>query len=201
MEIEYGKKIEFEKELSSLDQFVIAFTRILNKSGIKYVIISGYVAILFGRNRTSEDVDIIIEKLDLAKFKALWTALLSEFECLNTTNAEDAYKIYLLCGDSIRFSRKGKYVPNMEIKFPNISLDGFDLLALNERKEVVVNDNQMFISQIELQIAFKFSLGSDKDIEDAVYLYELFKDKLDIKLLRAFSRKLKIEDLLNKSTE
>ena len=64
MEIEYGKKIEFEKELSSLDQFVIAFTRILNKSGIKYVIISGYISILLGRTRATEDIDLFIKKID-----------------------------------------------------------------------------------------------------------------------------------------
>lgn len=54
-------KIEFKKELNDLDKFVVDFTSILNKLGINYVIVSGYVAILFGRNRTSEDVDIIMK--------------------------------------------------------------------------------------------------------------------------------------------
>ena len=52
------KKIEFRKELNDLDKFVIDFTSILNKLKIKYVIVSGYVAILFGRSRSSEDIDI-----------------------------------------------------------------------------------------------------------------------------------------------
>lgn len=35
----------------------------------RYVLISGYVSILFGRNRSSEDIDMIVEKLDYEKFK------------------------------------------------------------------------------------------------------------------------------------
>jgi len=34
------------------------------------------------------------------------------------------------------------------------------------------------ISPLELQIAFKLYLGSDKDIEDAAYLYEIFSAHL-----------------------
>ena len=56
----------------------------------------------------------------------------------------------------------------------------------------------MFISQIELQIPFKLFLGSEKDIEDAKYLYSLLKDKLNMELLNEFNRKLKIVDLFNK---
>ena len=59
MELKFsGNKIVFEKELNKLDKFVIDFTSILNKLDIRYVIVSGYVAILFGRNRSSEDIDI-----------------------------------------------------------------------------------------------------------------------------------------------
>jgi len=50
MEIKYSNKgIEFEKELNSLDKFTIKFTSILNKLNINYVVVSGYVSILFGR--------------------------------------------------------------------------------------------------------------------------------------------------------
>jgi len=48
-------------------------------------LISGYVAILFGRSRASEDIDIFIEKLSYDRFLELWKALDEKFECLNTT--------------------------------------------------------------------------------------------------------------------
>ena len=59
----------------------------------------------------------------------------------------------------------------------------------------------MFISPIELQIAFKIYLGSEKNIEDAKHLYELFKDKLNIGLLKEFNRNLKIEKEFNEYLE
>ncbi len=199
MEIKYTKKrIEFEKNLNSLDNFVIRFTSILNKLSIKYVIVSGYVSILFGRNRTSEDVDLIIEKINLDKFRALWVELYREFECLNTDNPKTAYNEYLLNETSVRFSKKGMYLPNMEVKFPNSEDNPLDIVSLKERKEVLLNNNKLFISPLELQMAFKFFLGSEKDIEDALYLYEMFKNQINLALLYEFSRKLKIEAMVRK---
>lgn len=62
--------IELDRELSDLDLFTLEFIRILRKY-CKYVIISGYVSILLGRSRSSEDVDIIIPKIEKSKFSQL----------------------------------------------------------------------------------------------------------------------------------
>jgi len=196
MEIDFlDDEIKFEKELSSLDKFVIDFVSLLDNLDIKYVIVSGYVSILFGRNRSSEDIDLIIEKMEFIKFKELWEKIQRDFECLITEDFEIAYNDYINKNYSLRFSRKGEYIPNMEIKFPKNELD---LWSLNNSKLVILNNHKMFISQIELQIPFKLFLGSEKDIEDAKYLYSLFKDKLNMELLNEFNRKLKIVDLFNK---
>jgi len=40
-------------------------------------------------------------------------------------------------------------------------------------------------------------LGSQKDIEDARFLYNLFKENLDMPLLKEFNQKLKIEEVFN----
>ena len=65
MDMEYTDRVlKFEKELSELDRLVIDFVRVLDKSGTSYVIVSGYIAILLGRSRTTEDV-----VLDQDKFK------------------------------------------------------------------------------------------------------------------------------------
>ncbi|MEK6972759.1 MAG: hypothetical protein AABW72_01840 [archaeon] len=48
MEFVFSKKeISFNRELSFLDRFVLKFTKLLEKHKIDYVIISGYIAILF----------------------------------------------------------------------------------------------------------------------------------------------------------
>lgn len=196
MEIKVSEEnIEFEKELNSLDRFVIDFSSILNKLEIKYVIVSGYVSILFGRNRSSEDIDLLIEKISLDKLKELWKELETGFECINAEIPESAYNDYLMNENSIRFSKKGNYIPNMELKFPKLELDFW---TLQNKKEVIFNGNKIFISPIEVQIPFKLFLGSEKDIEDARYLYKIFKDKINLGLLKEFNRKLKIEALFNK---
>jgi hypothetical protein len=59
VEFEYSNsEIKIEKELTSLDKFVIDFITALEKEDIKSVIISGYVAIFFNRTRHTEDVDL-----------------------------------------------------------------------------------------------------------------------------------------------
>lgn len=199
MEIKYTKeRIILEKELNDLDKFTLDFISVLNKLNINYVLVSGYASILFGRSRSSEDIDMIIERLDYNKFKELWNKLYKEFECLNTENPEDAYNNYLKHSHAIRFSRKNNFIPNIELKFPKIELDFW---TLEQRKEVMLNKKRLFISPLELQIPFKLFLGkegNEKDIEDAKYLYELFKDKLNLSLLKEFNRKLKIEEIFNK---
>jgi len=195
MEIKYKEQMEFEKELNSLDKFVIDFTGVLNKLKIKYVVVSGYVAILFGRNRTSEDVDLLIEESDFEKFLQLWNELSEKFDCLNTNSPEKAYEEFLLKETAIRFSEKKKYVPNIEVKFAKTELDKW---TVENRKKVLLNNKKLFVSPIELQITFKLLLGSKKDIEDARYLHNIFKDYLKKDLLQYFKRKLKIEEAFNK---
>ena len=190
MDIAYtDKEIRFEKEPHTLDDLVIEFTTALNTLHIKYVIISGYVAILFGRNRVSEDIDLFMEDMDLPTFKKLWNLLIPHFDCLNTHNSEEAYHEYLKNNNAIRFAKSKAYIPNIEIKFPKIDLDR---LSLEHRKKVILNAHIFYISPLELQIIFKLSLGSEKDLEDARYLYNLFKEKLDRNALEQLFRKLNI---------
>ena len=153
MDITYtDKEIRFDKELNTLDNLVIEFTTALNTLHIKYVIISGYVAILFGRNRVSEDIDLFMEDVDLPTFRKLWNLLTPRFDCLNTFDAEEAYQEYLKNNNALRFAKSKAYIPNIEIKFPKIDLDK---LSLDNRKKVILNDHTLYISPLELQIIFK----------------------------------------------
>ncbi len=190
MEIEFkGDEIIFSRELSILDNFVLDFTDALTNNNIKHVIVSGYVAILFGRSRMSEDVDILIEHISFEKFLKFWSEIKQYYECLNTSNPHDAYSGYLENHHAIRMSKKGSFIPNIEIKFVKNDLD---MYSLKHRKHVKLADRSLYISPIELQIPYKLFLGSEKDIEDARFLFKLFKDKLDIRLLKVFLTELKV---------
>jgi hypothetical protein len=185
--------ILLDKKLNELDLFVAKFVKALKET--RYVIVSGYPAILFSRPRMTEDVDLMIEKLTVGKFHVFLNDVLSAgFECLSPGNEKELYNI-LENGESIRFSRKGKAIPNIELKFVSDNLDKYSLdNALTVKASSVI----FRISPMELQIAYKLYLGkggNEKDIEDARFLYRMFKDNLDMKKLSNFIVNLKVEHL------
>ena len=188
--------IRLVKELNDLDKLVLDFVRILDRNKVKYVLVSGYVSILFGRSRSSEDIDIIVKKLPKRRFAVLWEDLLKYFECLVPDNFESAYDKYLMKQTSIRFSRKDQPIPNIEFMFPKA--EDLDNWVLKNGKQVRLNRQILKISPIELQIAYKLFLGSGKDIEDARHLYQLFKENLNQKLLSEFLLKLDKKGLFNR---
>ena len=197
MKIKVSKaSIRLVKELNDLDKLVVDFVRILDRNKVKYVLVSGYVSILFGRSRSSEDIDIIVKKLPKRRFAVLWEDLLKYFECLVPDNFESAYDKYLMKQTSIRFSRKDQPIPNIEFMFPKA--EDLDNWVLKNGKQVRLNRYALKISPIELQIAYKLFLGSGKDIEDARHLYQLFKENLNQKLLSEFLLKLDKKGLFNR---
>lgn len=195
MELKITKdEIRFDKELNDLDIFTREFVDVLDRLRIKYVLISGYVAILFGRSRGSEDIDIFIEPLDNKRFRELWHTLIEEFDCVNAFSADEGFD-FLKDKSPIRFSKKGIYVPNMEVSFPK---DYDERWTFEHRKKVVMNGKTLFISPLETQIAYKLYLGSQKDIEDAIHLYTLFKTHLDTFLFQQALSQLKVLKEYNK---
>jgi len=190
MELSYSHgRVEVEgKTFTLLDQFVIDFIRVLEKH-MEYVIVSGYVAIFFGRARGTEDIDILVKRTDASQFFSFYKSALEHgYYFLNPEEADGLYE--MLCeGLGIRIARNDTIIPNIEMKFAR---DDFDDFSLSHRLEAIFNGNKIFISPIEIEIPYKLYLGSDKDIEDAVYLWEIFKDRLDMKLLKRFMGELKV---------
>ncbi len=192
MEITFSENnIKFNKKINNLDGFVIEFTKILKKHDIKYVIISGYVSILFGRSRNTEDVDIFIEKINFSKFNELWNELSNKFICLATSKIKVAYDEYLNDKTAIRFSYIDSFIPNFELSFPKDILDKY---SLDNAIHVNLGNEELYISPLELQIAYKLFLGSEKDIEDARFLFKLFREHLNKSKLYEFVRQLKVNE-------
>ena len=187
-----GSRIEFERELSNLDKLVLKFTKILRENNVDYVIISGYVPILFGRSRETEDIDMFIGEMPFERFAVFWSALdKAGFECINAPNPREGYNDYLQQKLALRFALKGRFIPNFELKFPESDLN---IYSLKNKIEVVVNGKSLQTSCLELQIAFKLFLGSDKNIEDAIHLWHIFKKQLNQQLFMKFVVRLGVED-------
>ena len=191
MKISRGKgSITIEgKALNMLDSFVLDFTQML-EGRVRYVIVSGYVAILFGRSRGTEDIDIIIEHLAKEDFGMLHrTAIAKGYNFLNPEDEQGLFEM-LDEGLAIRAAQGDRVIPNVELKF---SKDDFDRFSLDNRLKAIIGRRHVYISPIELQIAYKLWLGSDKDIEDATYLWELFEDRIDRKLMRKLMQEMKVD--------
>lgn len=184
------KTIRLDRELSDLDKLVLKFVNVLKKH-TDYAIVSGYVAILLGRSRGTEDVDLFIPKLTKDKFVGLYADLLDNGFWSIIADSEDELYSMLEEGLAIRLAERGKVIPNMEVKFVKDRLDEF---SLREKTRVMVEGGEIIISSIELQIAYKrFVLKSEKDLEDARHLQKLLDiDEEKIKkyqvLLREYGR-------------
>lgn len=182
-----------ERELSKLDKIVLNFTKKLEDLGVNYVIVSGYVAILTGRSRGTEDIDIIMEEVNRKKLEKILEELSdSGYWCLNVEESE-AYDM-LKNGFALRLAEEEKVIPNFEINFP---IDKFDKSALSERLKARINSKEMYVSPLELQIAYKLYLESEKDWEDALHLYLLFKDDIEGSELERYAKDLNVGESLN----
>jgi hypothetical protein len=177
--------IKSEKILNELDEFIIDFVKNLKE----YVIVSGYVSILLGRSRGSEDIDLLVPKMNENEFDDLWEKLMkNSYECINTSKKQEAYE--MLEEHAIRFY-KDVPIPNIEFKVIKNNLDKY---SFENKIKVTLKEANLFISPMEMQIAYKLFLGSDKDIEDAKHIYKLFEEKIDQKLLLNFLEDLKVQD-------
>ncbi len=172
--MEYNVKrgeIKIDKELNNLDKFVLDFVSVLKN----YVIVSGYVSIILGRSRATEDVDLLIPPMKKIEFNTFWKKVIEKgFWCINTPDSEEAFD--MLSQNAIRFAKNKNPIPNIEFKFIKNEIDKF---SYKNKIKVLIGSTSFFVSPLELQIAYKLFLGSNKDIEDARHIYGLFREKIN----------------------
>ena len=193
--MEYNPKlreIKTSKELSNLDKFALDFINIIKKY-VEYTVISGYVSILLGRSRVSEDIDVYIKKIDIQQFKKMCQELLeNNFWCINTEKPEEIYE-YLKDGLAVRFAKTNSPIPNFEVKFPK---DKLDEQVFEDPIKVILTEGEIIISSLERHVAFKkYFLSSNKDIEDAKHIENLFGEFIDYEKIR------ELKDLIKKRNE
>lgn len=178
-----------EREPNHLDELAIGFSEILGRFDIEHVYIAGYVSILTGRARSTEDVDVLIERIDEAiavelaetlDEKGFWgpaMPLTSMYEMLDN-------------GDNVWVAPTDQVTPHLEVKFAR---DEFDRASLQNAITARIGDDTISIGPLELQIAYKLHLNAQKDVEDAVHLYTLFEESLSAPRLEEWVTRLDVE--------
>lgn len=185
-----------DRELSELDERVLQFVEVLESADVSYVIVSGYVAILAGRSRGTEDVDIIVEQLSDERAEAVVAALQDAgYWCIN--RGEEPVHALLEEGAAARFAEDGEVIPNFEVKFPSTP---YDTETLDNAVTVRMGEAEIRIGPLELQIAYKLFMGAEKDFEDALHLYEVFGDELDATKLERYVDELSVHEEFDELT-
>ncbi|ELZ68539.1 hypothetical protein C457_11061 [Haloferax prahovense DSM 18310] len=195
MELSDGT-LTVSRELSELDKDVLEFTQILDACDVTYVIVSGYVAILTGRSRSTEDIDVILDSLSEAETEQLVTELKDRGYWGMAMPLDEMYSM-LSEGSRIRIAEEGEMYPNFETWF--VSND-VEREALANPLTVTFDEGQIEISPLELQIAYKLRLAqaadslSGKDFEDALHLYLTFEERFNTEQLETYVNELGVEE-------
>jgi len=179
-----------EREPNQLDELALSFSAVLNRFDIDHVFIAGYVAILAGRARSTEDVDVLIEELDETTASRLATALEDE-RFWGPAMPLDSMSEMLVNGDNIWVAPDDQITPHLEVKLVR---DEFDRASLGNSTTARIGGGTIPIGPLELQIAYKLHLGAQKDLEDAVHLYSLFEETLRGSRLEEWVTRLGVED-------
>lgn len=177
------------REPNQLDELAIVFSEILDQFAIERVYIAGYVAILAGRARSTEEVDVLLPKLDEETVEQLTAALVDEGFWGPAMPLSSMYEM-LENGDNIWVAPEDQITPHLEVKFAQ---DEFDRASLNNATRARIGDEVIPIGPLELQIAYKLYLGAQKDVEDAVHLYALFEETLSVPRLEEWVTRLDVE--------
>lgn len=178
-----------EREPNRLDELAIEFSHVLNQLDIDHVYIAGYVSILAGRARSTQDVDVLIEHTDEEIAEKL-AATLDETGFWGPAMPLTSMYEMLDNGDNIWVAPNDQITPHLEVKFAR---DEFDRASLENAMTARISDEAIPIGPLELQIAYKLYLGAQKDIEDAVHLYTLFEKSLSVSRLEEWVTRLNVE--------
>jgi predicted nucleotidyltransferase len=179
---------------AAIDRLAWDFCSHLDHHGVEYAIIGGYVAILLGRPRESEDVDLFCKALSFSAFSKLHASLGKAFDCLTPGPARRLFDDYLNAGPestSVRYARRDQFYPNIEFKFAGKPLDH---RALRRRIPVDANGRKLYIGPLEEMIAFKLWMGSQKDFEDARWIYRSARGHLNEATIRETAQALGITE-------
>ena len=138
--------LSVDRALNQLDELAIAFSDILDQVGIEHVYIAGYVSILAGRARSTEDVDVLIEPIDEATADTLTTHLEAENFWGPAMPLSTLYSM-LENGDPVWVAPTDQITPHLEVKTVR---DEFDQASLSQAITAQIGSKSIPIGPLEL---------------------------------------------------
>lgn len=184
-----GDTLVVDRAPNELDTLAIEFTAVLEQLDIEHVYVAGYVAILTGRSRVTEDVDVLIEGLDGSQTSEFVDRLQAAGMWGPAMPLDEAYAM-LSNGDPIWVAPRDQVIPHIECKFVR---DDIDQASLANPIPARIGGTTIPIGPLEIAIAYKLYLGSEKDFEDALHLFTVFTERLRRPELERWVEELGVE--------
>ena len=170
MNVDY---LKINKKLSVIDEVVVNFAK---NTDLKNVIYGKYITILFGKNNWTDKIHVLSEKITFDKFAKFFNTL-SKNSFHFKKEKEDLFED-LINKKTIKIYWKELPIPYITFSFTHTELER---LTLKTFIIVFLDNIKLNIRTPEIEIP---SLIKNKNMEDAVFLYKLFLDKLDMKFLK-----------------
>ncbi len=162
----------------SYDAVVRAVERALSAARVDHVFVGGIAVIVFGRLRTTEDVDVLVafREADVPK-------LLSELQRRGFQSSEQDLRAALSEGEHCTVDdTRSEYRIDLSSAATTSAQH-----ALRNRVTVRSRGVDLPIARPEHTVVMKLKFGSEQDIEDAMAIYLRQKDRLDLKFLTGFA--------------
>lgn len=180
-------------EQAGLLKIITAF---LQKNKIPYMITGAWSAIYYGRPRASHDIDFVIElskdnlKKAIIAFKKLPDTFFAQTESIEEAIIQKSMFNVIHLPTALKFD------------FWILTDEKFDQSRFTRRKKVKILNQYMQMASAEDTILQKlkwYEMGKiEKHLVDAVFVYQIQKEKLDSDYLIKWSKRLKLDKYLRK---
>lgn len=184
-------------ELTDPRQLLVVIAKLLKKLKISYIVTGGMAVFIWGRPRFTADIDIVVE-FKYEDIDGLEHALMA----LGKTGYvdKDVMKEALARGGEFNFidGNTGIKVDFWSAK--NTELDKNKFSRKKARK--IMKETVYFISPEDLILSKLkwYQIGeSTRQLEDIESILKISGKKLDMKYLRKWARKLRVDDVLNEA--
>jgi hypothetical protein len=153
-----------------LDGLAIGFSEILRRLDVEHVYVAGYVSILAGRARSTEAVDVLVERIDETTVEELAETLedaaFGDRRC-PSRRCRSCSTTATTCG-SLRTTRS-RHTSKSHSSVTSSTVA--PSRTVSPRRSAARLSRSDPSGPLKLQIAYKLHLGAQKDVEDAVLLY------------------------------
>lgn len=190
--------------MAEIKSILSRISKIFSEISLNYIIVGGIAVIHYGHVRTTQDIDIIIEK-NQKKIESL----ISKLKDNNFDLMEEQFKMALKEGTNISVFDKRSFL-RLDVKAA-ITQREKDLLTKGIARNVM--GNRLIIAPLEYVLIGKIlflgniesiprsDLFEYQDVLDFLTLYHANKERVDLKLLKDETKKLGLHSSLKKLLE